>query len=112
MQIGSTPLDVLVLLDDGVTGRVELTGMIDVATRTCRGAAADHPLSGRQCAAGPQPHPEPMRPGWAVTLASRQTPQTDSVMSVMLDRREIGRPRNRANSTAIIFGVAAGGTVM
>lgn len=30
MQIDSTPLDVLVLLDDGVVGRVELTGMIDV----------------------------------------------------------------------------------
>jgi len=33
VQIDSTPLDVLVLLDDGVPGRVELTGMIDVATR-------------------------------------------------------------------------------
>ena len=34
MEIDSTPLDVMVLLDDGVPGRVELTGMIDVATRT------------------------------------------------------------------------------
>ena len=33
VQIDSTPLDVLVLLDDGVPGRVEMTGMIDVATR-------------------------------------------------------------------------------
>ena len=33
VQVDSTPLDVLVLLDDGVPGRVELTGMIDVATR-------------------------------------------------------------------------------
>ena len=33
VQIDSTPLDVLALLDDGVPGRVELTGMIDVATR-------------------------------------------------------------------------------
>ena len=38
MQIDSTPLDVLVLLDDGVPGRVELTGMIDVATRTVTAA--------------------------------------------------------------------------
>ena len=37
MEIDSTPLDVLVLLDDGVPGRVELTGMIDVATRTVPG---------------------------------------------------------------------------
>jgi hypothetical protein len=34
MEIDSTPLDVLVLLDDGVPGWVELTGLIDVATRT------------------------------------------------------------------------------
>ncbi len=33
VQIDSNPLDVLVLLDDGVPGRVEMTGMIDVATR-------------------------------------------------------------------------------
>ncbi|MGH3815208.1 MAG: integrase, partial [Pseudonocardiaceae bacterium] len=38
MQIDSTPLDVLVLLDDGVPARVELTGMIDVATRTVTAA--------------------------------------------------------------------------
>lgn len=38
MQIDSTPLDVLVLLDNGVVGRVELTGMIDVATRTVTAA--------------------------------------------------------------------------
>jgi hypothetical protein len=31
---------------------------------------------------------------------------------VMFERRVSGRPRNRANSKAIIFGVAAGGTVM
>ena len=47
-----------------------------------------------------------------VTWASRLTPQTASAMSVMLPRREIGRSKNRANSIAIIFGVAAGGTVM
>jgi len=32
MQIDSTPLDVMVLLDDGIPGRVELTGMVDLAT--------------------------------------------------------------------------------
>ena len=39
MEIDSTPLDVMVLLDDGVPGRVELTGMIDVATRTVPGGS-------------------------------------------------------------------------
>jgi hypothetical protein len=38
MQIDSTPLDVLVRLDNGVTGRVDLTGIIDVATRTVTAA--------------------------------------------------------------------------
>jgi hypothetical protein len=33
VQIDTTPLDVLAILDDGVTGRVELTIAIDVATR-------------------------------------------------------------------------------
>src|SRR6266508_1012109 len=45
-----------------------------------------------------------------VTRASRLTPQTASAMSVMLPRPESGRSKNRANSIAIIFGVAAGRT--
>ena len=48
----------------------------------------------------------------SVTRVSRHTPQTASVMSVMLARRDSGRPKNRANSIAIILGVAAGGRVM
>ncbi len=59
VQIDSTPLDVLVLLDDGIPGRVELTGMIDVATRVvpAAGAASLDPVGGRERAAGPRPHP-------------------------------------------------------
>ncbi|WP_207797221.1 hypothetical protein [Arthrobacter glacialis] len=34
MQIDSTPLDIAVELDDGVIGRVELTAMVDIATRS------------------------------------------------------------------------------
>jgi len=54
MEIDSTPLDVMVMLDDGVPGRVELTGMIDVATRTVPAAVlrALDPVGGRQRAAG------------------------------------------------------------
>ena len=47
-----------------------------------------------------------------LVLASAQTPQAASMMSVMLARWVSGMPRNRANSAAIILGVAAGGTVM
>jgi hypothetical protein len=46
-----------------------------------------------------------------LTLASTATPQTASITSVMFARAVSGRPRNRANSTASIRGVAAGGTV-
>lgn len=43
---------------------------------------------------------------------SVQTPTTASMRSVMFIRAITGRPRNRANSAAIMRGVAAGGTVM
>jgi len=71
VQIDSTPLDVLVRLDDGVTGRAELTGMIDLATRTVVTAvlrpatrSVDASLLLARAAT-----PEPMRPGWAHALA-------------------------------------------
>jgi hypothetical protein len=65
MEIDSTPLDVLVLLDDGVPGRVELTGMIDVATRTVP-AAVLRPSTRSVDASvllARALTPEPMRPG-------------------------------------------------
>ena len=66
MQIDSTPLDVLVRLDDGVTGRVDLTGIIDVATRTVT-AAVLRPVTKSVDASvllARTVTPEPMRPGW------------------------------------------------
>jgi hypothetical protein len=55
MQIDSTPLDVLVRLDDGVTGRVDLTGIID-ATRTVTAAVdvddVDDDVNGDAAAGG------------------------------------------------------------
>lgn len=38
MQIDSTPLDALVRLDEGVPGRVELCGLVEVAARTIAAA--------------------------------------------------------------------------
>ena len=74
VQIDTTPLDVMAVLDDGVTGRLELTTLLDQATRTL-------------CAAVLRPHgtkavdaalllaralvPEPMRPGWSDALRMR-----------------------------------------
>jgi transposase InsO family protein len=70
VQIDSTPLDVLVLLDDGVPGRVELTGMIDVATRVVP-AAVLRPSTRSVDASvllARSLTPEPMRPGWPESL--------------------------------------------
>ena len=70
VQIDSTPLDVLVLLDDGVVGRVELTGMIDVATRVVP-AAVLRPTTRSVDASvllARALTPEPVRPGWSDAL--------------------------------------------
>jgi putative transposase len=70
VQIDSTPLDVLVLLDDGVPGRVELTGMIDVATRVVP-AAVLRPTTKAVDASvllARALTPEPVRPGWPEAL--------------------------------------------
>jgi putative transposase len=70
VQIDSTPLDVLVLLDDGVPGRVELTGMIDVATRVVP-AAVLRPTTKAVDASvllARALTPEPARPGWPEAL--------------------------------------------
>jgi len=71
MQMDSTPLDVLVRLDDGVAGRIDLTGMIDVATRTVT-AAVLRPATKSVDASvllARTVTPEAMRPGWADALA-------------------------------------------
>ncbi|MFI5937817.1 Mu transposase C-terminal domain-containing protein [Actinoplanes sp. NPDC051494] len=70
MQIDSTPLDVMVLLDEGVSARVELTALVDIATRSITAAvlrpstkAVDASvLLARSVTA------EPMRPGWSDAL--------------------------------------------
>jgi hypothetical protein len=70
VQIDSTPLDVLVLLDKGVPGRVELTGTVDLATRSIP-AAVLRPTTKSVDASlllARTVTPEPMRPGWAEAL--------------------------------------------
>ncbi|MFJ3307838.1 Mu transposase C-terminal domain-containing protein [Streptomyces sp. NPDC086549] len=71
MQIDSTPLDVLVLLDNGVTGKVELTAMVDVATRTLT-AAVLRPTTKSVDASvllARTVTPELMQPGWKDALS-------------------------------------------
>lgn len=78
MQIDSTPLDIAVELDDGVIGRVELTAMVDIATRSIPAAAirpttkaVDAALLLARCMT-----PELMRPGWsqAASMAASALP--------------------------------------
>ena len=70
MQVDSTPLDVRVVLDNGLVDRVELTWLIDLATRTIP-AAVLRPTTKAVDAAlllARSLTPEPMRPGWADAL--------------------------------------------
>ncbi len=78
MQIDSTPLDIAVEFEDGITGRVELTALVDVATRSIPAAvlrpstkAVDAALLLARCVT-----PETMRPGWseAVSMAASALP--------------------------------------
>ncbi len=71
VQIDSTPLDVLVMLEPGLQARAELTAAVDVATRTVC-AAVLRPAGTKAVDASlllaRMLVPEPMRPGWATAL--------------------------------------------
>ncbi|WP_405852343.1 Mu transposase C-terminal domain-containing protein [Streptomyces sp. NBC_00090] len=70
MQIDSTPLDVMVRLDNGVVGKVELTGMIDVATRTPTAVVLRPSTKSVDASVllARTVTPELMRPGWVDAL--------------------------------------------
>ena len=77
MQIDSTPIDVMVLLDDGLAVRADLTIAVDVATRTIC-AAVLRPVGTKAVDAAlllaRMLVPEPMRPGWAAGAADVGVP--------------------------------------
>src|SRR6185436_16450310 len=68
VQIDSTPIDVMVLLDTGIAVRADLTIVVDVATRTIC-AAVLRPVGTKAVDAAlllaRMLVPEPMRPGWS-----------------------------------------------
>lgn len=72
VQIDSTPIDVMVLLDNGTPARADLTIAVDVATRTIC-AAVLRPIGTKAVDAAlllaKMLVPEPMRPGWSAALA-------------------------------------------
>ena len=75
VQIDSTPIDVLVLLDNGVPVRADLTIAVDVATRTIC-AAVLRPVGTKAVDAAlllaRMLVPEPMRPGWSPRCGCRR----------------------------------------
>ncbi len=70
MQIDSTPLDVLVRLDDGIAEKVELTAMIDLATRSLAAVVLRPTTKAADASAllARSITPETMRPGWSDAL--------------------------------------------
>lgn len=90
MQIDSTPLDVMVRLDDGMVGKVELTGMIDVATRTLA-AAVLRPTTKSVDASvllARTVTPELMRPGWVDALKMSRSVLPHARMLTLDERLE------------------------
>ncbi|KLO27164.1 Mu transposase C-terminal domain-containing protein [Mycobacterium haemophilum] len=71
VQIDSTPIDVMVLLDNGTPARADLTIVVDIATRTIPTAIL-RPVGTKAVDAAlllaKMLVPEPMRPGWSAAL--------------------------------------------
>jgi transposase InsO family protein len=78
VMLDSTPLDVLVVLDDGVVGRLELTTAVDVATRGLWGVLrpAGSKLTDVAVLLAQMMTPMLMRPGWdaALSMAASAVP--------------------------------------
>src|SRR5450755_1772521 len=94
MQIDSSPLNIAVRLDNGLTDRAELTWIIDLATRSIPAAvlspstkSVDAALLLARCLT-----PEPMRPGWADALRMSR--------SVLPHRRLTGIDQRLADAAA------------
>ncbi|MFI5524282.1 transposase [Streptomyces platensis] len=71
VMLDSSPLDALVVLDDGVVGRLELTTAVDVATRSLWGVLrpAGSKLTDVAVLLTQMMTPLVMRPGWSAALS-------------------------------------------
>lgn len=91
VMLDSTPLDVLAVLDDGVSGRVELSIALDVATRSIC-AAVLRPVGTRSVDAATllaqMLVPAQMRPGWDKTLSMRHSVIPHAQLSALDPRLE------------------------
>jgi putative transposase len=90
MEIDSTPLDVLVVHDDGTVDTCELTALVDLATRTIA-AAVLRPSTKAVDAAlllARAMTPEPMRPGWADALRLSRSVLPHAALTAVDERLE------------------------
>ncbi|MGO8961956.1 MAG: hypothetical protein ACLQFR_31980 [Streptosporangiaceae bacterium] len=108
-QIDSTPLDVRVVHDDGTVGRVELTGLVDQATRTIAAAllrsatkAVDAALLLARALT-----PELMRPGWTRALRLTRSVLPHQSLTAIDERLEHAAARPRASSGGLVPGKPA-----
>lgn len=94
VQIDTTPLDIMVLLPNGVLDRADLTGMIDVATRTVTAAVLTPTTKAVDASVllARSVTPEPMRPGWVDAL--------HMAYSVLPHRRLLGADERLAHAAA------------
>ncbi len=89
VQIDTTPIDVMVLLEDGVSARAELTILVDLATRTIgSGLLRPHGTKAVDAALllARALVPEPMRPGWADALRMRASRLPHTELAAVDDR--------------------------
>lgn len=90
MQIDTTPFDVSIRLDDTVTGRVELTILGDIATRTIAAAVLRPTTKAVDVALllAKSMTPEPMRPGWVEAVRMSNSVLPYHVMRPLDERLE------------------------
>ena len=96
VQVDSTPLDVMVLAEPGLTVRAELTIAVDVATRTI-GAAVLRPVGTKAVDAAlllaRMLVPEPARPGWAQSLRMSASVLPHARLAAIDERMEAAAAR-------------------
>nr|WP_243876763.1 Mu transposase C-terminal domain-containing protein [Streptomyces sp. 846.5] len=95
MQIDSTPLDVLVRLDDGIAEKVELTAMVDIATRSITAAVLRPTTKSADASAllARSVTPESMRPGWSEALRMSRSVLPHRRLLALDDRLELAAAR-------------------
>ena len=96
VQVDSTPLDVMVLAEPGLTVRADLTIAVDVATRTIA-AAVLRPAGTKAVDAAlllaRMLVPEPMRPGWAQSLRMSASVLPHARLAAIDERMEAAAAR-------------------